>query len=53
MRLRCDVTMTATGSYMERHPSTVAIMIEVSCHMECAYFNSDYSQMPACALQLS
>ena len=32
-------------------PSSVAIMIEVtSCHLECSYFNLDYSQMLAIAL---
>ena len=38
--------------YTERHLCSVAIMIEVtSRHLECIHFNSDYSQMPAVALQ--
>ena len=39
--------------FIERHLRSVAIMIELtSRHTECTYFNSDYSQMPAVALQV-
>ena len=38
--------------YMDRNLRSVAIMIEVaSRHIECAHFNSDYSQIPSVAQQ--
>ena len=38
--------------YMDRQQRSVAIMIEVtSRQVDCTHFNSDYSQVPAFALQ--
>ena len=38
--------------YMDRQKRSVAIMIEVTGrHVDCTHFNSDYSQVPAFALQ--
>ena len=40
------------GLYVDHHQLSVAIMIEVtSRHLECTYFNLDYSQMHVVAQQ--
>ena len=50
--LKQKVTNNTLNLYVERHQQVAAVMMEViSCHIECTHLNSEYSHMPAEALQ--